>query len=498
VAAAVAKEALSTPPGTSSTVSTPPGKAYNRRDLAASTPPRPGKSYSVGSLAASALKNPISITPRKTYARESLAEIAAGAVVKKSENTPRSNISSGNSQTGNIADDESPIPWVSTPTSSWRQDSASARRGGTWLSEESTCDTLLTSRRVLFEINAQARFEALHIDSDCRRLRREAAERKKLERDEEETKQLLRPLPQRAWEKGWVDKQLAAHTKKLSTLRKKSHSTVNSREAEALQECSFTPQLLSQEVPRQRRLLKARQHLEGLAYEQEDLALRLEELRSEQAQLTCAKFESGCEEPESVTVEGFPGRPAQRIVAEAFAEQQRYLHNSIWQVLDQLATLEKKALAFAAHASRGTTSQLAALPEPTVALAELCPLFDLTLLQRVWNNPSDLNVPHSLHSGQLCREASALPVLPGRRSREASSRAVSPDGDCAQEDPLEFLKFVAGHCAWEDHSKMRKSPHCNSAWKVPGELLKPPRPVPMKLAREAEEGATPTEGKPWA
>lgn len=306
--------------------------------------------------------------------------------------------------------------------------------------------SLPTSRRVLREINSQARFEALHRDSECRRMRREVAEQEKLVREEEEAKKLLHPVPRRAFDQRWANSQPAAYAKKLRALEQKRQLQASSKEEEALKECSFAPRFVSKEGPRQRRILKARQRLEALAEEQRAWVLQLEALQSEEAELGGRTYrlctfegELGGEAPfwQDGSTEAFPCRSLPR-EAEERAVAERRCRIGVLQVLHELARLEAEALALASRATRHLPSHLnssvpVATPAALARLAELCPAFDLDLLPRLRN--------------------------------EASRHDVPSEAECA--------------------------------WEVPGTLLRPPLPVPVTVAPVAGCGTAPDEARPW-
>ena len=118
--------------------------------------------------------------------------------------------------------EESPLHWLSTPCCPHFQQSSSSRQGKMRLRklEESSCSSLSTSRRVLSEINSQARFEALHRDGECRKKKLEIARREKERRLDEEARELQnhRPPPQRPWGRKWAEDQSASYAKKLQNL----------------------------------------------------------------------------------------------------------------------------------------------------------------------------------------------------------------------------------------------------------------------------------------
>lgn len=236
------------------------------------------------------------------------------------------------------------------------------------------------------------------------------AEREKRERDEKEASKLLRPPPRRGWEQSWVDEHSASYAKKIRALEEKRQLEANTREQEVLKECSFTPRFLSQEAPRQRRLLKARQGLEDLAAQQHEWLLRLQALRSEEDRLQHASgdFEVYCEASEAFQYRSLAQDAQERGVAE------RRCRIGVLQVLHELTRLETEAFALVSRALRlpsRTSSQVpVSTPAAAERLRELCPNFDLDLLPRLRSEATRMPLDAWEVPGALLRPPLPIPV----------------------------------------------------------------------------------------
>jgi len=274
---------------------------------------------------------------------------------------------------------------------------------------QSSCSSLPASRQVLREINAQARFEALHRDSECRRMRRESGAREKLERDEEAARKLL-PDPGRGWEQKWCNEQPVAYARKLRNLAEKRQAEASAREDEELRECRFAPRLIARDAPRQRRLLKARQLLEGLAGQQREWAMRLEALHSQEEAFQC-------------------GPPALDAQQRAVAE--RRCRIGFLQVLHELTRLESEALSLASRASRHPAIENAGARSrgnaEAARLAELCPAFDLGLLPRLRQEVAGFTVPDADYSWEVPGALLRPPLPVPAASAPMIGSGVTPD-----------------------------------------------------------------------
>jgi len=359
-------------------------------------------------------------TPGRTHDSSRTEFIGAAASSRHATHTPVRRLAS---------DDVSPIAQVSSPSSSCILRSSSARSGGPRrLLDESARSSLSTSRRVLSEINSKARFEALHRDSECRKMRREVAERERDQRLDEEAKQLqnVRPTPQRPWGRQWAKEQSAAYLKKLKALEAKRQQEHSTKEEEELRECSFAPIFYSKEVPRQRRMLKAKQELEALAERQRDWTQRLDGLLCEESDLYQSMEED--------YTQGLQ-RDELSLLAQQRAVAGRRCRIGILQVLHELALLEAEALSIASRATRSTTPHRGSNPVPvlataaTASLAELCPSFDLELLPALRSEVPDLEAPLDSECAWEVPGTILCPIFPVPAPPTPSniSRGTTPD-----------------------------------------------------------------------
>lgn len=355
-------------------------------------------------LAAAATARQGATTPPRTSGRGS-DEGSIAATARQRANTPPRSCWSG---------DDSSIIWEPLASSGRLHRSVSARSG----CSSSSRTTLATSRCALKEINAQARFEALHLDSACRRMRREEAENEKSQREEEEVKQLLPPPPKRAWELRWANQQSAAYARRQQALEEKRELAAASRDEQELKECSFAPRLVTKEAHRRRHVQEARRRLECLAERQIEWAGRLEALRCEEARLAHSE------------VDDF--RHVEECDNEAFLDAQqravavRRCRTGVLQVLHELGALELEALSLAARTTRQTQGRRN--PEAATTLRELCPAFDLSLLPQLQEQVSCFDVLPDADFAWEVPGALFRPPLPVPMAAERSAfRGSAPD-----------------------------------------------------------------------
>lgn len=245
-----------------------------------------------------------------------------------------------------------------------------------------------SSRSILREINSQARFEALHKDSECRRIRKMQAEREKLEQDREELRRMqLHSAPRRVPELSWADRQAAAYERRMQALEEKRQQAAESRAREELEPCSFAPKLVaSTNSFRQRRVQDAKRHLAILAEEQQDWAHRLQGLRAEEEHVRHAVADQALRA-------GEPGYSdeALRCVEERRAVVERRCRVGVLQVLHELGRLEAEANIIAVKTIQKGLTSSGQKPEPDVkwVLSDLCPAFDQALLAQVRSEVPD-------------------------------------------------------------------------------------------------------------
>lgn len=118
--------------------------------------------------------------------------------------------------------------------------SENSRAKGRTDSTPSACAT----RQALRDVDVQARCEALYLEAESRRQRREEAEREKL-RQEEELEEAPRPPVRLAWAQRWAEEKFETHFEKQRSLEAQRIREAGRREQRAMRECYFQPRLVS-------------------------------------------------------------------------------------------------------------------------------------------------------------------------------------------------------------------------------------------------------------
>jgi hypothetical protein len=255
---------------------------------------------------------------------------------------------------------------------------------------------------VLREVNSQARFEALYRDSECRRKRREATEREKMLKEEEEIRILQsRCQPRRrAWEPRWANEQSIAYARKQQALEDRRQREAESKENEALKECSFAPRLVAGDGLRRRKLAKARRILEELANEQKIWAQKVEDLREELLRNRASDDE--CDRGGDALDSDEESEASQRTVDMHGADENREAADrrfrlGMLQVLDNLARLQTQALTAVSRALAPPAAKEQCGEKPPVVAAtdlkDVCPAFDVDLLPQLRSEVSRFDVP---------------------------------------------------------------------------------------------------------
>lgn len=307
-------------------------------------------------------------------------------------------------------------------------------------SAQDSVDSLAeTSRHVLREVNTQARFEALYRDGESRRKRREATEREKIHKEEEEFKMMQtkhQPSRRRAWEPRWANEQALTYVMKQQALEDRRLREAASKENAALKECSFAPRLVAGDGSRRRKMAKARRILEELAEEQKIWTHRVEALRVELAPHYVARSDNASNErcshdQDSDSADDYEASLEDREEIRVVAERRYRL--GMLQVLDNLVRLQTQALATVSRAL-GQSSIRDPLGEAfveTIAhLKDMCPSFDVDVLPRLRSDVSRFDVPAD--PGKAWEVPGALLRAP--IPVQLPSEVVAPSQDARQDN----------------------------------------------------------------
>lgn len=302
------------------------------------------------------------------------------------------------SSPGTYASSNSPIrrgrhSWYGSPLIAETVERRNAKASSPSSAQDSADSLAETSRHILHEVNTQARFEALYRDGECRRKRREAIEREKVHREEEEMKVLQSKCQprRRVWEPRWANEQSIAYARKQQALEDRRQREAVSKENQALKECSFAPRLVSGDGARRRKLAKARRILAELAEEQKIWTQRAQDLRGDLAHAMDADSDDDLDYDSDSKAFQCDLREADGLRAAA----DRRFRIGMLQVLDNLARLQVQALATVSR-SFGQPSSRDDCEHPAInatQLRDVCPAFDVDLLPQLRAEVSRFDVP---------------------------------------------------------------------------------------------------------
>jgi len=253
-----------------------------------------------------------------------------------------------------------------------------------------SCSTLQSSlviaseRRPLREIDLQARFEALYHDGECRRTRREHAQREKSRQEEADIKEMrAQARPRLARHSKWAADQAATHARKLADLKVQRQVEADRRSEESMRECSFAPMIIRRS-PREHQLHKAQLALVGLAKGQRACLARLKEVLEEERCLEatdavpCRRVDNAASQQEAAIIEA-----ALLVARSDSAMAQRRFKITRLQVFHEVARLDAEARNVIAHSGVGLEELLFSEPSPPLGRTREVVLFDPDLVSRL-------------------------------------------------------------------------------------------------------------------